>query len=232
LSYQGQHDRIIEGFEITTISSRRTWYVLGALFASCILLPALLNVREIVDLDARLFLDIHERYDADLHTLLQFFTELGSIWIWLLFIPLLWIGRKKDVAVRLLFALTAVVLIGYSMKYAIDRPRPYEVISYIDPLLFEFDPSFPSGHTMTAFAGAVVLGTRWRKALLPLLVLATVIGISRVYIGVHYPLDVFSGALIGILIGLLIDSLDMHEQVDWINDRLIKLADLFGADHA
>lgn len=184
-------------------------------------------MREIADLDARLFLDVHEMYDADLNTFLQSFTELGSVWIWLIFVPLLWIGRKKDTAVKLLFALMAVILIGYTMKYAIDRPRPYEAMSYIDPLLLEFDPSFPSGHTMTAFVGAVALGTRWRKALPPLLALAAVIGFSRVYIGVHYPFDVLSGALIGILIGLLVSSLDTHEQVDWINDRLKKMADLF-----
>jgi undecaprenyl-diphosphatase len=191
-----------------------------------------LNVREIVDLDARLFLDVRDRYDADLHTFMQFFTELGSIWSWFLLVPLLWIGRKKEVAVRLLFVLMAVVLIGYSMKYVIDRPRPYDVMPYIDPLLFEFDPSFPSGHTMTAFAGAVVLGARWHKALPPLLVMAAVIGFSRVYVGVHYPFDVFSGALIGILIGLLFDSIDMHEQVDWIDDHINKLTDPFDADRA
>jgi membrane-associated phospholipid phosphatase len=75
---------------------------------------------------------------------------------------------------------------------------------------------------MTVFAGAVAVGKKWRKALIPLLVLAAAVGFSRVYIGVHFPYDVASGALIGILIGLVADSLDLIRMVDWI-DRWMQM---------
>ncbi|MCX6651312.1 MAG: phosphatase PAP2 family protein [Methanomassiliicoccales archaeon] len=208
--------------------TRRTWYILGALLATCILLPLLLKVGEIVDLDTWLFLEVREEYETSLKTFLRFFTELGSLTVWFIIVPLLWLGRKKEAAMTLLFALLLVIFIGFSMKFAVDRPRPYEVIAHVDPPYHLFDPSFPSGHTMVAFAGAVAVGMKWRKALPPLLVLAAAIGFSRVYLGVHYPYDVASGALLGILIGLLADSIDLHRQVIWLESRTKKLADRLG----
>jgi len=138
--------------------TRRTWYILAALLAACILLPLLLEVKEMVDLDTWLFLEVQEEYETELRTFLRSFTALGSLTIWILIVPLLCIGRKKEVAVTLLFALLFVVIIGFSMKYSVDRPRPYDVISDFDPLYRLLDPSFPSGHAMTAFAGAVAVG--------------------------------------------------------------------------
>jgi membrane-associated phospholipid phosphatase len=81
---------------------------------------------------------------------------------------------------------------------------------------------------MTIFAAAVTIGKKWRKTLVPLLVLAAAVGFSRVYIGVHYPYDVASGALIGILIGLVADSLDLSRMIHWIEKRIRRLADRLG----
>jgi undecaprenyl-diphosphatase len=62
------------------------------------------------------------------------------------------------------------------------------------------DGSFPSGHAATSFAAAMVLTfarPRWAPAFF---LLALAIGFSRVYVGVHYPLDVVGGAVLGILV--------------------------------
>jgi undecaprenyl-diphosphatase len=64
--------------------------------------------------------------------------------------------------------------------------------------------SFPSGHTATAFAGATALSyffPRWTAAFF---VLAAAIGYSRLYVGVHFPLDVLGGAVIGVVTSLLL----------------------------
>lgn len=74
------------------------------------------------------------------------------------------------------------------------------------PLLYSSDPnSFPSGHTSTAFAAGIV----WLK-LIPVkslkavaVVQALLMGLSRMYVGVHYPSDVLMGALVGTLCAVI-----------------------------
>ncbi len=60
------------------------------------------------------------------------------------------------------------------------------------------DSSFPSSHAATAFAAAGVVAMRYPALRLPLFALATLIAVSRVYLGVHYPLDVIAGACLGL----------------------------------
>lgn len=92
------------------------------------------------------------------------------------------------------FALT------YGLKYLIDRPRPY--VTYPDrihPYSYEDSPSFPSGHTATAFALATSLSLRYPKwyVIAPSAIWACSVGVSRMNEGVHYPSDVLTGALLG-----------------------------------
>ena len=61
--------------------------------------------------------------------------------------------------------------------------------------------SFPSGHTATAFAAAVAVALIYPRLGRPLLALAVVVGISRVYLGMHYALDVTAGMVLGIAVG-------------------------------
>lgn len=85
------------------------------------------------------------------------------------------------------------------------RPRPY--IAHPDVHLFiapSHDPSFPSDHATAAFAIAVALLLRHRRAGWLALGLATVLSIARVAVGTHYPADVAAGALIGAAAALVL----------------------------
>ena len=87
-----------------------------------------------------------------------------------------------------------------SMKYIIDRPRPYETFpDYIHNITTEGSPSFPSGHTTIAFSIATSLTLAYPKwyVAVPSFLWASSVGYSRMNLGVHYPTDVLAGAVLG-----------------------------------
>ena len=95
-------------------------------------------------------------------------------------------------------------LAARGLKDVFDVERPSLRYAMPKPLVHSpTDPSFPSGHATTSFAAATVLSFALPR-LAPLwIILACGIAFSRVYVGVHYPLDIVGGAILGIAIALL-----------------------------
>jgi membrane-associated phospholipid phosphatase len=111
--------------------------------------------------------------------------------------------RVPFVAVTALGAAAAAGLAVSLVKGISDRARP----PLADPSLAVVgsvpdSTSFPSGHSATAFATAIVVGFAYPRLRLPLLALATLVALSRVYLGMHYWSDVLAGSLLGAAIGL------------------------------
>jgi undecaprenyl-diphosphatase len=106
----------------------------------------------------------------------------------------------------LLLTVIAVALADWAsaaLKAIVDRPRPF--LRYSEPKVLvprPLDASFPSGHAATSFAAATILSFAFPKAAPLFLVLAAAVAWSRVYVGVHYPLDVIGGAALGALIAI------------------------------
>lgn len=179
-------------------------------------------------LDQRLFVLFNERlHNAALDWFMPAITNAHTtLWFWLLMAPiLLWVllrGSKRAKAVLLLLAILiplADLASSFVLKPIFHRPRPTArliihgkpetVVSgarlppHTEPL---GTSSFPSSHSTVAAALAttLILAFRrrsrwvWFALLIPIL-----IGYSRVYVGVHYPLDVLGGWIFGTLVASL-----------------------------
>ncbi len=114
-------------------------------------------------------------------------------------VALIW--RRPWILVPLLAADVAAGVISYALRQAIGRERPPLVYPEPKPLVsVPNSGAFPSGHTSAAFACATVLAWASPRLRVPLFVLAAAIGWSRIYVGVHWPLDVLGGAVLGVLL--------------------------------
>lgn len=118
-------------------------------------------------------------------------------------LALLW--RRPWLLVSLLAADFAADGLSLALRQWIGRDRPPLVYPEPKPLVsVPHSGAFPSGHASTAFACATVLAWAFPRLRVPAFVLAAAIAWSRVYVGVHWPLDVLGGALLGALTGSLL----------------------------
>ena len=113
-------------------------------------------------------------------------------------------GWKSAIAFGLNITLTS------TLKWSIRRDRPYVTYSDIHQKVESGPYSFPSGHTSSAFATATLLTLSTRKwyVAAPSFIWAGTVAYSRMYLGVHYPSDIFGGIVIGIGSGLLVWGID------------------------
>ena len=117
--------------------------------------------------------------------------------------------RWTGVAVAVAFMLD-VLIVNVILKFSVNRARPWQ--TYPNLGFHEFhqsigvrepiDSSFPSGHTASLFAAAVVLVIAYKAKGIPALAVALLVALSRIYLCMHYPSDVLAGALIGSACGV------------------------------
>jgi membrane-associated phospholipid phosphatase len=130
---------------------------------------------------------------------------------WLGSYGLVWLALALVVAVLqrrpAVFLATALATLGADalatgLKHAIGRERPYVEHPLPEPLMTtHFDLSLPSGHAATSFAGATVLALLVPRLAPAVYALAVLVSLSRVYVGVHFPLDIVAGAALGAAVG-------------------------------
>ena len=138
---------------------------------------------------------------------------LDDVFVWLSRIGtlgLVWIGialalallRRRPALLLVVLAADGIAdLLAAAIKRVVDVQRP--AVRYTEPKALvpvPHDHSFPSGHAATSFACATVLALAFPRLAVPIYVLAAAIAFSRVYVGVHYPLDVLGGAVLGIAV--------------------------------
>jgi len=157
--------------------------------------------RRVRDLDRALFRAIFGVKWAPLTSVMRAFTVAGTggvLWGFLAAVGFLLTDLEPS---RLLIPWTVIAgswTVAESAKYLFNRTRPFLWDTEIAPLIkTPSSSSFPSGHSATAAAGALILSVLYAP-FAPLFVLAgLLVVLSRVYLGVHFPFDVLTGVVIG-----------------------------------
>lgn len=135
-------------------------------------------------------------------TAFTYLGEAGAIWIGFTLLFLIMKKTRKVGYQTTIALLLCVVLSNVLLKSLVARDRPFEA----DPaLMLLISPpggySFPSGHSVSSFAAASVIFAWNKKWGAGALILAALIGFSRVYLCVHYMSDVVCGIVVGCIIG-------------------------------
>lgn len=133
---------------------------------------------------------------------MEFFTFLGSENFFFIVLPLIYWSVDAGIGLRVGFVLAASDSLKFIFKLLFAGPRPYWVSPQVEALSAENSFGVPSGHAMDAAAlwGAMAAGANKRWAWITAVVLALLIGFSRLYLGMHFVHDVLLGWLIGYLL--------------------------------
>jgi undecaprenyl-diphosphatase len=126
-------------------------------------------------------------------------THLGGAAFTISLFLFLWLF-SMNLAIEGLIALSSSHLIVQILKKSFSRHRPYLIdrkVYVIENALKDF--SFPSGHSTAIFSAATTLSLTVPWSAFLLLPVACIVGISRIYLGLHYPTDVTIGGIIGVL---------------------------------
>lgn len=131
------------------------------------------------------------------------FGEWGLFFILAALVMLFFKRTRRTGAMMGVALFLGLLICNLGLKPAVARIRPYE----LRPIDFEMlvkkatDYSFPSGHTIAAVESATVLMIRNKRFGIPAVVLAVLIAASRIYLYIHYPSDVITSLVLGVIIG-------------------------------
>lgn len=176
--------------------------------------------------DESIYFLIHKLDSDNMTKLMNFFTffaETKTI-IVLSILALIGLWFKKKWPLYLDGTIAISTIINVLLKLIIRRERPNH-ITYVDEKTY----SFPSGHAMASmsFYGAViviVLNSNLNKKIKYLIsfllgLLIFLIGVSRIYLGVHYPSDIIGGWLVSIILLIILDDILKRRKNESINNR-------------
>ena len=137
-----------------------------------------------------------------LDTLFGILTFLGNEEFYLLLLPLIYWCVDRRLGVSLGYISLASAWLNSLVKHLFKIPRPSALDSDVKVLTEETSPSFPSGHAQGTLVNWAYLASRFRNPLFWVVTILVILGVglSRMVLGVHFPQDILSGWLIGLIV--------------------------------
>ena len=203
---------------------KKRYIISGIFFLLFILITMLMITNNTKVIDETIYNYIFSFRNNLLDTVLKTITKFGDTITVIIMIFILLIFLQKENIYKLILTVGTTVSTNQGLKHIIRRIRPEHL-----RLINEKGYSYPSGHSMISIAlyGLLIyivyknVKNKFIKTLLIVLLSTLIlgIGISRVYLGVHYPTDVLAGYSIAIpIIVLIVCSIDDHFRGN-INDK-------------
>jgi len=182
-------------------------------FFSFVAISFLWTAGQKIDVGVFMLLNMRGRRPSWLDWLMLYFTQLGNF-VFALFVALLiYFGKNQLLAYELVLGILTLGLIVQMLKVSFHRIRPYVKLQNIRIIGSRAKGrSFPSGHTSQAFFMATLLTHSYNADVMAwsfVYALALLVGVTRIYVGMHYPRDVIAGALLGSawgLVGMIVNN--------------------------
>jgi undecaprenyl-diphosphatase len=195
-----------------------------------LIVTALVISKTTQNFDAQLALAINGAVFGETFTAaMVFFSEYGREYFWISIVGIMMVFGKREtklLALELAALFIVGIFVGEILKSVIYRPRPFEVLSdIIARVPLDRNSSYPSGHALIVSIGAFFCLAKFKRRSVALLLTleAALVCYSRVYVGVHYPLDIVAGILVGMTIMIMgLPILDRN-----LRDTLNRLVSLF-----
>jgi membrane-associated phospholipid phosphatase len=158
--------------------------------------------------DSRIFIFINQRsYPKWLDRFMWLATQLGNMLAAFMLAFSFFLLNYRQLAIEIVFGTLTLWLLVETIKALADRDRPFLALEDTRVIGWrEKGDSFPSGHTSQMFFLATLLILHFHLSLgtsVALYVVAALVGFTRIYVGAHYPRDVFGGAILGSIWGIL-----------------------------
>jgi undecaprenyl-diphosphatase len=190
---------------IDRLAVSNKWPIIGLVSLFAFLAITTLVVSKITQgYEAQLALVINTtNLGLTLNNLLIVSSEYGREYFWIPVVGLMLLIGKKDtklLAVELAALFVVGIVVGEALKFLMYRARPFEVLSSIVARVpASNDSSYPSGHALIVSIGAIFAYAKFRRRSIVVLLAieAGIVCYARVYVGMHYPLDVISGIFLG-----------------------------------
>lgn len=163
-------------------------------------------IDSLLTFDKKLFIDIYTFFSDSSRKFFNILCVISKpfyyiIYFMLLFYIFSYLVDDYILAISIIKPLSAIIMCKFLRK-TINRKRPYLTFSLIS-LPVKNEPSFPSNHTCSTFIISFMFFYVSYKIAIMLLIISTIVSVSRIIIGIHFPLDILGGIMLATIIFLV-----------------------------